>query len=482
MHHESATTLRDRLARREVGSRELLEHLVARIAEHDGRIRAVVSLDLERARARADEADRALARGERWGPLHGLPMTIKDSIETAGLRTTSGTKVYEQHVPERDAPAVARLKAAGAIVFGKTNLPAFAMDTQSYNALFGTTNNPWDPARTAGGSSGGAAAALAAGFTPLELGSDIAGSIRNPAHYCGVFGHKPSWGIVPQRGHVPGPPGTLSEADLAVLGPMARSAADLALMLDVIAGPDQPDAVAWQLALPPPRRRALADFRVVAWFDEPTMPIDDELRAVYAALVARLRERGVRVDEQRRPRLDPARALATFWQLLFAATSAGSPREVFDSLVQMAATLAPADDSANARVARHATQRHRQWLAANEARLRLRESWRAFFGEADVLLCPVAASAAFPHDHSEPIGARTIEVNGQPFPYTDQLAWAGFVGVAGLPSTSVPVGRTARGLPVGVQVVGPRLEDRTPLAFAQALEEALGGFVPPPGW
>jgi len=482
MHHDTAITLLARLARREIGSRELLEHLVARIERLDGRTRAVVSLDLERARARADEADRALARGERWGPLHGLPMTIKDSIETAGLRTTSGSKVFELHVPGRDAVAVQRLKAAGAIVFGKTNLPTFAMDTQSYNPLFGTTNNPWDLSRTAGGSSGGAAAALAAGFTPLELGSDIGGSIRNPAHFCGVFGHKPSWGIVPQRGHVPGPPGTLSEADIAVVGPMARSAADLALMLDVIAGPDEPDAVAWQLALPPPRRRALHEFRVVAWFDEPAMPIDDELRAVYASLVTRLRERGVAVDESRRPRLDPAKALATYWQLLFAATSAGPPREVFDGLVQAAATLDAADDSANARLARLATQRHRQWLAANEARLKLREAWRAFFGEADVLLCPVSASAAFPHDHSEPIGSRTIEVNGKPFPYTDQLAWAGFIGVVGLPSTSVPVGRTARGLPVGVQVVGPRLEDRTPLVFAMAMEEALGGFVAPPGY
>jgi amidase len=234
----SAVELAAAIRRKEVSSRELVEHYLARIERFNPPINAVVTLDADRVRARADAADAALARGDLAGPLHGVPMTIKDSIETAGMRTTAGAEIYAKHVPKHDAPAVARLIAAGAVIMGKTNTPRFAMDVQSYNSLFGTTNNPWDLTRTPGGSSGGAAAALAAGLTALELGSDIGGSIRTPAHFCGVYGHKPTHGIVPTRGHIPGPPGTLSEPDIAVLGPLARHAEDLALAMDVVAGPD----------------------------------------------------------------------------------------------------------------------------------------------------------------------------------------------------------------------------------------------------
>src|SRR5438094_2475370 len=190
------------IRRREIGAREMLDHHLARVERLNPRINAVVTLDVEGARRQADAADRAVARGEALGALHGLPMTIKDAIDTAGLRSTCGSEVYADNVPAEDAIAVARLRAAGAIVFGKTNTPAFAANCQTYNTLFGTTSNPWDPSRATGGSSGGAAAALAAGLTPLELGTDIAGSIRNPAHYCGVYGHKPTYGIVPTRGYI----------------------------------------------------------------------------------------------------------------------------------------------------------------------------------------------------------------------------------------------------------------------------------------
>jgi amidase len=479
---ESATALTAAIRSRQIGSRELLENYLRRIERLNPKINAVVTLDVERARRRADAADAALARGESWGALHGLPITIKDSIETAGIRTTSGAPVHAEHVPAKDAVAVERLIAAGAVVFGKTNLPTFAMDVQSYNPIFGTTNNPWDVARSPGGSSGGAAAAIAAGLTGLELGSDIGGSIRNPAHFCGVYGHKPSHGIVPQRGHIPGPPGTLSQADIAVLGPLGRSGEDLELALDILAGPAADRAVAWRLALPPARRTSLREYRIAAWLDDPACSIDAALREPYEATVAALRRAGARVDEEARPGLEFADAYRTFLQLLWGETSPGLPREVFEGLVETAAQLPPDDDSELARVARFNTQRHRDWLSANEKRERLRAQWADFFRDYDVLLCPVTPTAANLHDHSEPFLARTITVNGRSRSYLHQIAWAGVIGMALLPVSVAPVARTASGLPIGLQIVGPYLEDRTPIDFARRLAEVAGGFDNPPGY
>src|SRR5690606_37586313 len=213
-------------------------------------LNAIVATDIEAARERARAADAALAAGESWGPLHGVPITIKDTFEVAGMPTTAGAKELRDHRPSSNAVAVQRLLDAGAIVFGKTNVPLYAGDLQTYNEVYGSTSNPWDLHRTPGGSSGGAAAALAAGLTALELGSDIGGSIRTPSHFCGVCGLKPSYGIIPSRGHIPGPPGTLSEADISVTGPMARSVDDLELALDILAGPDTPAAKGWRLELP----------------------------------------------------------------------------------------------------------------------------------------------------------------------------------------------------------------------------------------
>jgi amidase len=478
----SARQLAAALRAKEIGSRELLEHYLRRIEQFNPQLNAVVTLDSERARVRADAADAALVRGETWGPLHGVPMTIKDSIETAGIRTTAGAEILAQHVPNADAPSVSRLIAAGAVVFGKTNLPTFAMDAQTYNPVFGTTNNPWDPTRAPGGSSGGAAAALAAGLTGLELGSDIGGSIRNPSHYCGVYGHKPTHGIVPLLGHIPGPPGTLSEADIGVIGPMARSADDLALALDIVAGPEADRAVAWRLDLPPPRRSALCEYRVAAWLDDPACAIDRTVLQRYHAVVDALRKAGVTVNEQARPALSFAEAYRTFLSLLFAATSGGTPRDQFQQLAQAADQLAPDDESYAARFARGTTQRHRDWLRISEMRQHLRVRWAEFFRDYDVLLCPITPTAAIPHDHSEPTNERTIRVNGVTRPYLDQLAWAGVIGMAYLPATMAPVGRTSSGLPVGIQIVGPYLEDRTPIAFARHLAEVIGGFEVPPGY
>jgi amidase len=265
---QSATALAQGLRRREIGSRELLELFIKRVESFNPQLNAVVTLDLERARASADAADAEAKRGAFRGSLHGLPITVKDTFETAGLRTTAGAKIYEQHVPTKNAVALQRLIDAGAIIFGKTNTPAFAADVQTYNEIFGVTNNPWDRTRTPGGSSGGAAVAVATGLTAFELGSDIGGSIRIPAHCCGVYGHKTTYGIVSSLGHIPGPPGARAKRDISVAGPLSRAAEDLDLVLATIAGPLPEDAVAWQLALPPPRRERLADYRIGVWLDD----------------------------------------------------------------------------------------------------------------------------------------------------------------------------------------------------------------------
>jgi amidase len=455
LHFRSATELTRALRRKEVSSAELLDHFLERVAKLNPRINAVVHVDAERARQRARAADAALARGESWGALHGLPITIKDSFEVAGMPCTSGAPELAKHVPQTNADAAQRLLAAGAIVFGKTNLPLYAGDFQSYNAVYGTTNNPWDVTRGPGGSSGGSAAALAAGLTGFELGSDIGGSIRNPAHYCGVYGLKTTHGVVPIRGHIPGPPGALAEGDLGVAGPMGRSAADLALGLDVLAGPDANDATAWRLALPPPRALRLADARVGVWLEDALGPVDAETRPVDSR-------------EQHR----------SYIQLLNGVMSAGFPPDVLARMEAGAGALAASDDSTAANSLRGAALKHREWLALNERRTRLRAQWASYFREFDVLLCPIMPTAAFPHDQRE-IGARTTRINGREEPYF-QLFWAGLAVNAYLPGAVAPAGRTRSGLPVGVQIVGPYLEDRTPIAFAAQLADVLGGFEPPP--
>jgi amidase len=475
-----ATELAAALARREVGCAELFEHFLARAERLNPRLNAIVAWDVERARTRARAADAALACGESWGPLHGLPMTIKDSIEVAGMPCTSGSPLLREHRPAVHATAVQRLVDAGAVVFGKTNLPLFAGDFQSYNDVYGQTNNPWDPARVPGGSSGGAAAALAAGLTGFELGSDIGGSIRNPSHFCGVYGLKPSHGVVPQRGHIPGPPGALAETDIAVLGPMGRSAADLTLGLDVLAGPDVLDSRAWRLALPPPRHDRLDAFRVGVWLDHPLCPPSAEVRARLEAAVDAVARAGAVVDDRTRP-VDGAEAFSIYLRLLFAVIGQGFPPDLLAAFDAALPALAADDRSLGSETVRGASQRHRDWCVENERRERLRRAWDGWFRDHDVLLAPVMPTVAFPHDHSE-MALRTIDVDGARQPYMHQLFWAGLTNVVYLPAVVAPVGLAASGLPVGIQIVAPYLEDRTAIRFAELLAEAIGGYASPPGW
>jgi amidase len=472
-----AVELAAEIRARRVGCRELLEHALARVAGVGRELNAVVTLDAERARRRADEADAALARGEVRGPLHGLPITVKDTFQTEGLRTTSGFAPFD-HVPARSAVAVERLAAAGAIVFGKSNCPPLAADFQSYNDLFGVSANPWDRSRTPGGSSGGSAAAVAAGLTAFELGSDIGGSIRVPAHWCGVYGHKPTHGIVPVRGHVPGPPGTLAEPDLAVVGPLARSADDLALLLDVLAGPGEDRSVGWRLALPPPRRSTLGGYRAAAWLDDADFPVDRQVSELLARAVEELARAGVAVDDRARPGL-PLRDWVELYDELLYPIVAGNTAEEFEALRKVAAAAAPSDRSEMARMARAATAPHKQWLAAHERREALRARMADLFREFDVLLMPVCAVPAIPHDHSQPMFARTVRVNGAERSYLELFAWIVPPTTAWLPATSAPIGLTRDGLPVGIQIVGPYLEDRTAIDFARRLAERIGGYTPP---
>lgn len=476
---ESATSLARRVCSREVSSLELVDLYLGRIERLNGPINAVVTLDAERARARARALDDQLARGEVVGPLHGVPITIKDAYETAGIRTTGGAPEYRDHVPAANALAVQRLVDAGAVILGKTNVPAYSSDVQTYNAIFGTTNNPHDLARTPGGSSGGAAAALAAGLTALELGSDIGGSIRTPSHWTGVYGHKPSHGLVPLRGHIPGPPGALSEGDLNVGGPLARSAEDLALALEVVAGPDAARGKAWKLVLPPPRADRLQRYRVAAWLDDATFPVDSKVRTRLEAAVEALRGAGVTVDTEARPDVDLANLFDIYWKLLNPIVVSGMPSEVVELLAEIARTAPSEDKSVLIETARNATARHLDWLRSNEKRARLNARWAAFFERFDVLLMPVNPVTAIRHDHADPILTRPIEVNGEARTYMDLFGWIAPATLSWLPATVAPAGRSDDGLPVGLQIVGPYLEDRTPLDFAARLREILGGFTPP---
>jgi amidase len=436
-----------------------------------------VATDLARARQRAAEADAATARGERWGPLHGLPMTVKDSFETEGLVTTSGAPELAGHVPERDADAVANLKAAGAIVWGKTNLPLYAGDWQSYNAVYGLSRNPWDRTRTVGGSSGGAAASVAAGITALELGSDIGGSIRVPSHFNGTFGHKPTWGAVSGRGHIPGPPGSLSDADLGVMGPIGRSAADLELAMDVLTAggfSGLPGA-----ELPPARRSAvmLGGCRVGLWLDDPACPVSAQTARLLADAAEALEGEGARLVSEARIRTPLAESDRVYRTLLYAAMAPGFPARVIEQMRAIAAEGDPDDPMVTQ--ARALTLGHTDWLRANERRLQIRAEWVELFEAVDVVLAPIAPVPAFPHDTDTPFDRRVIDVDGEPRPYSSMLVWPGLATLPLLPATAVPVGRTDAGLPVGLQVVGPPWGDRTCIAVAGHLEGILGGFTPP---
>ena len=458
--HRQAGAIRDR----SLSSRELFAATTARVERLNPAVNAVVTLDLERGEAAARAADDATARGDTVGPLHGLAVTIKDALAVAGLRSTGGARALRDHVPTEDADAVARVFAAGAYCFGKTNVPEWSGDLQAYNDIFGTTNNPWDTTLVPGGSSGGAAAAVALGLTSFEIGTDIGGSIRVPSAYCGVAGHKPSWGLVPCGGYLDGPEGGLTEPDVNVHGPIARSVEDLELLLDVLAGPRPDRAGAWSVTLPPARHTRLADLRVAVWDDDVACPVTLDTRAAVRAAAQALADGGARVDDEARPPFDAADAAAVGSALVGLAITPSVPDDVFAAMPG----------------GRGLAASHRDWLAMDRERTRIRRAWAHFFREHDVLLCPVIARPPFAHLHEGDFNDRVLDIGGVVRPYRDLIWWTILIGMAYLPSTVVPVGRTADGLPIGVQVVGPFMEDRMPLAVARELEARCGGIEAPP--
>lgn len=435
----------------ETTSRALLEHFIARIERINPALNAVVTADFERARAAADSADAALARGDVIGPLHGVPVTIKDALQTKGLRSTGGATELRDNVPQSDAAVVQAITEAGAIIMGKTNLPRWSGDLQSFNDIFGTTVNPWNPDRVPGGSSGGAGAAVAAGLTSFEIGTDIGGSIRIPSSFCGVFGHKPSFGVVPSTGYLDHPLGGTTEADINVIGPIARYAEDLELLLEILLRKDRP--LVADLAPPPDDVRSL---RVAAWLDDPFCPVDSEVLERMQAAADALENSGVSVDRSARPDFDPAQALSVGSTLLFAALAQSLPPEMSEATSHLA------------------------WLDAHMAREAIRARWAEFFTSYDAILMPVAMVPPFPHDQAGDFTTRTLSCNGEARPYLDIVSWTVLVGMAYLPSTVPPIGLGKSNLPTGIQVVGPYGADYRTIRLAAHLAELCGGYQAPP--
>jgi amidase len=477
LSYATASELVEALRAGQLSSVELLDHVLNRIDEVNAPLNAVVTVDADRARRDAVAADEARARGAATGALHGLVMTVKDVWETQGLLTTSGAPELKQHVPDTDAVTVARLRRAGAIVVGKTNTPLYAGDNQTFNEVFGQTNNPWDVERTPGGSSGGAAAAVAAGITSLELGSDIGGSIRMPAHCCGIYGLKPTWGVVPSRGHIPPPPGGLIEADVNSGGPMARSVEDLRLALDVIAGPLDEDAVGWRLELPddgtPSELRGL---RLAFTVDDADHPVAREVQDAVRDLADALADAGATVQEVAAP-VSIADGAESWLDLVLPLVGAGLPADVYDAF---ASVTAVPGDPASMGMAR-LTARFRDRGIANQRRQEQRGAWARWFDNYDALLAPILPVPAFPHDHRD-LPLRTFDLDGREAPALDLIAWPGAIGAVLLPSVVVPAGRSRAGLPIGVQIVGPQLQDRRLLRIAELVDQVGPGFTRPPGY
>jgi len=438
-------------------SRGLLERFIERMERINPELKAIVTFDLERARADADRADAAVAAGEELGPLHGVPITIKDALCTAGIRSTGGAHELMENIPDYDAPVVAAVKAAGAIVFGKTNVPRWSGDIQTFNEMFGTTVNPWDPERVPGGSSGGAAAAVAAGLTSFEIGTDIGGSIRFPSSYCGVYGHKPSFGIVPSTGYLDHEKGGDTEADINVIGPIARSAEDLEPLLELLLRREGP----LQAKLRPPPKD-VTKLRVAAWLDDPFCPVDKSVLGVLSAAVDSLEASGIAVDRAARPDIDPGAASGLGMIMVGAA---GDP--------------APEEEGAEKSPAQPVLT-HKQWQQMHRMREAIREKWATFFEAYDAVLMPVGFVPPFEHQPEGDFFSRTLPCNGESRPYSDIIRWTVLTGMAYLPATVPPVGLTGAGLPIGMQVVGPRGGDYTTIRLAAELGRLCGGYRPPP--
>lgn len=476
----SATTLLQALDERRISAMELLELYLQRIKRYNPTLNAVVVLNEEEARQSAAQADKTRARGEHRALL-GLPLTIKESLDVAGLPGTIGVPLFAQRRAEKDARIVERARAAGAVILGKTNVPPYLADWQTNNPIYGRTNNPWNLSYTSGGSTGGGAAALAAALTPLEFGSDIAGSIRVPAAFCGVMGHKPSETALPRSGNFPGSPLPNAAKIMAVEGLMAREARDLELAFDVVAGPDAGEERAWRLQIPAARHERLANFRVALLPPLPWLPVDAEILAAQEDLVQGLLRCGVQVREAKPEGFDDLREYyGLYLRFLFVMKSTRSSNEERFKEAAQFRRQAQSDPfmQANAEGLEASASDYLNWHAQRE---NYRAAWRAFFCEWDVLLTPVNITPPFPHTDA-PWPQRPLEINGQQVFYGRQNAYPAIATLCGQPATAFPVGFTRAGLPIGLQAIGPYLEDRTPIRFAELIAQEFGGYQRPPGY
>ncbi len=473
--YASASDLLRALRAKQVSSTELLEMYLGRIDRYNPALNAIVIPNAEQARGRARQVD--AANGSR--PLEGLPLTIKDCIAVGGLRATAGLEELRDNIPEQDGPVPSRVLGAGGVLIGKTNVPPNAGDWQADNPVFGRTVNPWDHSRTPGGSTGGGSAALAAGLTALEFGSDIGGSIRVPAAFCGLYGHRPSDSAVPRSGHVPGPPVPRPGAIMGVQGPLARSAEDLELALDVIVGPE-PGEDQWKLEIPPARSESLRGLRVAMLPPIDWLPLDDSVVAAMDHVATSASRAGAHV-ETARPEIDWRAMFSTYQALLSVFVFATMPAE---EKARIAAAMEAGGNEHDLGTIRGLRATAVDYLAFEVERELFRQAYARFFREWDVLVAPITIGPAFEHT-SLPWTQRTVPVNGKPVSYGIQVVPPALATLPGLPATAFPVSRTevnGKQLPIGLQAIGPYLEDRTPICFASLMEREIGGFVPPRGY
>lgn len=472
----SATEMLDALDSREVSSRELIELHIERIERHDDGLNAIAVRTFDRARAAAQVADDARARGDR-APLLGLPMTLKESTQVAGLPQSAGILALKDYRPIEDCVIARRVFDAGACLLGKTNIPVALGDWQADSPVYGRTNNPWDLSRTPGGSTGGGAAALAMGMTPLEIGSDIGGSIRVPAAYCGLYGHRPSETALPRAGAFPFSDLENPAMVLGVQGPLARSMTDIELLFDVIAGPGEGEGVGWQLALPAPRHDSLVDFRVAVM---PATTLAQPSAAMQAAvddLASFLARAGAKVKRVM-PAFDQRSYFADYLTLLTVMTSLGQSRDEREEAARHAGVR---DDEVSAATAAGFTIDAANFVHLLSRRERVRAVWRKFFIDWDVLICPTALDVPFEHQSGDQ-NDRVLSIDGQSVPYMLNIVYPMWAIHTGQPATAFPAGLSPSGLPLGLQAIGPYLGDRTTMRFAQLLEREWHSFEPPPGY
>ena len=466
------------LTERQISAVELLDMHLTRIERHNPVLNAIVTPDFDNARKVAESADAARADGQA-GRLLGLPLTIKDCIDVAGLRGTAGVREFAERRPDADAVLTTRVRAAGGIIVGKTNIPPNAGDWQADNPIFGRTNNPWDLDRTPGGSTGGGAAALAAGLIPLEFGSDIGGSIRVPAAFCGLYGHKPSETALARSGHFPGSPMPNSAFLMGVQGPLARGATDLELAFDVVAGPDVGEDSAWRLDMPPARHDRLSDYRVAVMPSIEWLPVDSEIAGALNTLGEDLSRIGCEVKEIQPPALGDLRLhTELYYQLLNVMVTVGMPET---ERKRKANEARAGNDEFDEATARGLEASASEFMIMCAQREEFRQAYRDFFRDWDVLLAPITIVPAFLHTDA-PMSERTLDVNGRTVSYERQIVYPAVATLCGQPATTFPVGLTSAGLPIGLQAIGPYLEDRTPMRFAGLVGREFGGFNPPPGY